>query len=353
MLRAFAASRPPDTRITLVSPHRALTYSGMVPGVVAGHYAVGDCTIPLEPLLQRAGGAFVVAPATGLDAAGRCVRWVDAVGATRSLRYDLLSIDVGGVIEPGTIPGAGRHAFPVRPIEAFVAALCARLEAAPRRPSGAAVIGGGAAGFELALALRHRLGPMVPVHLVTGGPPVLATHAPGVRRRAGRALRRRGVVVHESMCIEVAAREVVLSSGAHIDSDLSVVAIGTRAPGWLKGSGLALDADGFVATRDTLQSVSHPSVYAAGDVAARVDAARPRSGVYAVRAGPPLAHNLRCALEGGAPARYRPQRRALNLLACGERYAIASWGDWSWEGRAMWWLKDRIDRRFVAVSRAA
>ena len=129
---------------------------------------------------------------------------------------------------------------------------------------------------------------------------------------------------------------------------MALLAIGTRAPDWLAGSGLALDAEGFIATAPTLQSLSHPEVFAAGDVASRPDAERPKSGVYAVRAGPPLARNLGQAIAGRPLQRYTPQRRSLNLLACGDRYAIASWGRWSFEGRWVWRWKDHIDRAFVA-----
>ena len=78
-----------------------------------------------------------------------------------------------------------------------------------------------------------------------------------------------------------------------------------------------------------------------------VDQPRPRSGVYAVRAGPPLARNLRSALSGKALHAYRPQRRALALLSCGDKYAIGQWGPLSWEGAWVWSWKDHIDRNFV------
>jgi NADH dehydrogenase FAD-containing subunit len=119
------------------------------------------------------------------------------------------------------------------------------------------------------------------------------------------------------------------------------------------GSGLALDGKGFIVTGPTLQSGSHPEVFAAGDVASRIDAPHAKSGVYAVRAGPPLAANLRlwCALgeAGGVQLRrHMPQARTLNLVSCGARRAIASWGPWSAEGRWVWWWKNHIDRAFVA-----
>jgi len=128
-----------------------------------------------------------------------------------------------------------------------------------------------------------------------------------------------------------------------------VIALGAFAPPWLRDTGLALDERGFVATGPTLQSSSHPEVFAAGDVSTRTHEPHPKSGVYAVRAGAPLALNLRRFLAGGPLEPWRPQSRALNLLACGERYAIASWGGWSAEGAWVWRWKDRIDRDFVRL----
>jgi NADH dehydrogenase FAD-containing subunit len=126
------------------------------------------------------------------------------------------------------------------------------------------------------------------------------------------------------------------------------LAVGAQAPGWLAGSGLALDDAGFVSVNSFQQSVSHRQVFAVGDVASRLDAPHPRSGVYAVRAGPPLLANLRAALQGLPMQPYQPPVRTLNLISCGDRYAIAAWGPLHVEGRWVWNLKDRIDRGFVA-----
>jgi NADH dehydrogenase FAD-containing subunit len=140
----------------------------------------------------------------------------------------------------------------------------------------------------------------------------------------------------------------MLASGARLACDAPLLAIGAQAPAWLAGSGLALDDAGFLAVNACQQSLSHPHVFAAGDVASRLDAPHPRSGVHAVRAGPALLANLRAALQAQPLVPYTPPARTLNLLACGARYAIASWGNWSFEGRWVWHWKDHIDRKFVA-----
>ena len=344
VLRAFALERLEAAGITLVSPFPHIVYSGMVPGMVAGHYALEDGSIALAPLAARSGVAWTLAAAVGLDAAARRLRLDDG----RELSYDVLSVDIGSVIDGETIAGASEHALPVRPTERFLELWPARL-ARPRqhRPS-VAVIGGGAAGFELVLALRHRLGAAADVCLVSGIVPALASYPSRVRRLGELALQRGAVSVVERECTRVEADGLIVNGSGRLPCDLSVIATGGAAPPWLAASGLALDERGFIATGPTLQSTSHPEVFAAGDVASRADAPRPRSGVQAVRAGAPLAANLRCFLGGGVLQRYRPQQLSLNLLSCGERRAIAAWGSLAFEGRWAWRWKDRIDRGFVA-----
>jgi len=161
-------------------------------------------------------------------------------------------------------------------------------------------------------------------------------------------LRERGITVLQELCVAIEAGHVRLGNGARVACDAPVLAFGTSAPRWLGSSGLALDVQGFIATGRTLQSTSHPQVFAAGDVASRADAPRPRSGVYAVRAGPPLAHNLRRAVGGGDLRPYRPQARSLNLLSSADGRALLAWGPWSAYGRWVWRWKDRIDRAFIA-----
>jgi NADH dehydrogenase FAD-containing subunit len=213
-----------------------------------------------------------------------------------------------------------------------------------------AVVGGGAGGFELALALAwrlQRLGTGSRVSLVAGAAGPLSTFVPAVRRYATAALKRARVTVLPFACVEIGSSFVRLDNGARLACDVPLLAIGTQAPPWLAGSGLALDDRGFVATGPTLQSASHPEVFAAGDVATRTDAPHPKSGVHAVRAGPPLALNLRRAVGGGALEPHMPQRRTLYLLATGGRHAIASWGNLAAAGGWVWHWKDRIDRGFV------
>ncbi len=295
-------------------------------------------------------------------------------GRLEARGYDVASLDVGGVMDARGDRRRGR-ARALRAADRRVSR-CARgaparqrgARSRPRRcgdgdgarrcatrrapPDDLVVIGGGAGGVELALALRARRGPIARVALVCGGP-LLAAHSAALQRRVRRALVERGIAVHEATVPRDRGRSrSLLDNGTHLACDLAIVATGSAAPAWLRPSGLALDADGFVATGPTLQSLSHPEVFAAGDVATRADAKRPRNGVHAVRAGPPLARNLRLFLEGRPCRPYRPQRHSLALIACGDGSAIAEWHGWSLEGRGDRPLegphRPRVRRRSIA-----
>ena len=139
----------------------------------------------------------------------------------------------------------------------------------------------------------------------------------------------------------------IVAGPSRQDFDLVILATGSAAPAWLASAGLAVDGHGFALVHDTLQSTSHPEVFVSGDCATLRDAPHPRSGVYAVRHGESLAANFRNLVAGKPLDPYVPQARALVLLSCGSRYAIAQRGGWTAEGRWVWRWKDLIDRRWL------
>ena len=346
LLSTLAAQPMASVHVTLIAPYPRLFYSGMMPGFVAGHYAQEDCVIPLHPLLEHTNVTWLQRSATDLDAQARRITLDDG----NTLDYDVLSINSGPVHDRQKIehmmPGAREHALFVRPMELFGELWPRVVELGQHKPLRLAIVGGGGAGFELACAVAHRL-PQSSVTLLSGDTQVGANYPAAVQTMMAQALKTRSITVIQETVVGMAARELTLRSGARLACDVPIVAIGAQAPGWLQNSGLALDEQGFVTIDACLRSTSHPQVFAAGDVSTRVDLNLPRSGVHAVRAGPPLAANLRAVLAGIEPKPYTPPSQTLNLLSCGQRQAIASWGRWSAQGRWVWQLKDWIDRRHV------
>ena len=351
--RTSVGSALGEVSVTLVSPHKKQLYSGMVPGFVAGHYQLEQCGIPLEGVLAGSAIRFVQSSAVSLDAQAKTLRLANG----SSLKYDWLSLDTGAVmdrekIETG-LPGAREHALFVRPIDAFAQLWPQVLSMSRAKPLHLAVIGAGAAGLELAMSAAHAFSANQStagcrVSLITGGGPAARGYSKAVQARVSRALQRLQVAVVQDKCTAIGADHLVLGSGAKLDCDAPLLALGAQSPPWLAGSGLSLDDHGFVAVNNFQQTVSHADIFAVGDVASRVESPCSKSGVYAVRAGPSLLANLQAALSGRTLERWQPPRRTLNLLSCGERYAIASWGSASFEGRWVWRWKDWIDRRFVA-----
>ena len=350
VLRRFALAPDYEVELTLVSPAATTPYSGMLPGTIAGHYTNVQASIALAPLAGWAGARFVRGEAVMLDLHNRAVQLANG----EFHAFDVVSLDVGS--SPAmTVPGAREHALGVKPVEPFLAAWTQmRKDAIAGTVSTIAVVGGGAGGVEMLLAMQYRLeqemGPASPrFALITDQPHILAQHAAGVRARMGRILVARGVVLHQdSAAIAVERGTVIVSHGRRIASDRIVWATGAAPVSWLAASGLQCDEAGFVAVDADLKSPTHPFVFAAGDCASQIDAPRPKSGVFAVRQGPALAGNLRRAAHGAALQRYRPQRDALALISTGDRHAIASRGPFVVEGDWVWRWKDAIDRRFVA-----
>jgi selenide,water dikinase len=253
----------------------------------------------------------------------------------RELRYDFASINVGSLVDT-SIPGS-EHALPVKPYEEFID----RLRIADR----IAIAGAGAAGAELAMALRH-CGAQVTLYSEK------ATVSSALAARLVRQFRKRKIDFRPGMPVTtIEPGPVVIAGPSRQDFDLVLLATGAVPLPWLRQSALATDERGFVLVHDTLQSLSHPEVFALGDCATLRDAAHPKSGVYAVRHGETLVENLRRLFGGAALEPYAPQKKALLLLSCGARYAIAERGGWTAQGRWVWWWKHRIDRRWIASFR--
>ncbi len=350
VLEAFARAPLDGLEIELVSPVRLAPYSGMMPGVIAGHYRYEQGCVDLAPLARACGATWRETRAVALDPQRRLVFCEDG----SDLAGDAISIDSGSTPGRFGVAGVDEHAHPVKPIERFVTgweSLFFRLRegSAPR----IAVVGAGAAGCELIMAMHHRLDTLnlraARYTLISDAPTILPGFPAGVRRRIRSCLDAKGIAVRTgSPAARIEPKRVVLADGGAVEADFVVWATGSSPPEWPRASGLACDARGFIRVDRHLQSTSHPGIFAAGDVAGMDGEPRPKSGVYAVRAGPPLAVNLRAALEGRPLAPYRPQHRALALIGTGGAHAVGLWGPLSWQGRWVWTWKDRIDRAFVA-----
>jgi len=321
---AMQPRRKPNAWITLVSRESTALYSGMVPGLVAGLYGRDDCAIDLRRLADQAGVSFVQAEISGLDLAQRQL----LLAGRPALRFDWLSLDVGAETAPPQ-PQPPQW-LAVKPLEPLLHH-CDTLQP----DQNLQLLGSGAAAVELALALKAR-GHRVHLHSKSTG---LELGSRAANRLLSQVLMAAGITA---------------DPGPNSTGETPVIACtGSRAPGWLAASGLPAGERGRVLTTPCLQVVDQPRLFASGDCAVIAGAARPPSGVWAVRAAPVLATNLQRAIAGRPLRRWRPQRRALQLLGdggvSGSPRAVALWGPLALgPSRWVWRWKERIDRQFMA-----
>ena len=355
VLKRLGMKPVPGVQLTLVCRDVHTPYSGMLPGLIAGHYSYDEAHIDLRKLAVFCSARFIHDEVIDLDP----VRKELVFSGRPPIRYDLLSLNTGSTPGARGVPGAARFAVPVKPIAGFLPrwqALQERVELLDEKPR-IAVVGAGAGGVELTLAMQYRLrnrfaalGKRLDpaMHIFAATDEILPTHSPGARKRFDRILAERGIEVHRgSPVAEVTESGLRTDNGWAGEFHEVVWVTNASAATWPGEAGLATDDRGFVRVDECLQSVSHPGIYAAGDVAA-VDAhPREKAGVFAVRQGPPLEKNIRQALWDKPGTPFRPQQQFLSLISAGDQYAVASRSGWSVEGKWVWKWKDWIDRRFM------
>tara|TARA_B100000676_G_scaffold305007_1_gene358310 strand:+ start:5921 stop:8188 length:2268 start_codon:yes stop_codon:yes gene_type:complete len=356
VLKMFGMKPMPGVRITLITRDVDTPYSGMLPGFIAGHYEFEQTHIDLRPLAQFANARIYHDEAIGIDHVNKKV-----ICRNRPpVAFDILSINIGSTPNLET-PGAKDYVTPVKPINNFVNRWQGLFDRVCERTDEIHIggVGAGAGGVEVLLAIEHRLrrdfadagrpSNHIKFHLITDAEDILVSHNPSVRRKFNRVLKERNVVVHlNHKVVGVEDSSVTCENGACIALDEILWVTPAGAAPWLRqDTKLRLDEHGFIAVSDTLETVSHSDIFAAGDIAAVASHPRPKAGVFAVRQGPPLAENLRCALTGRPLRPFRPQKDFLSLVSTGDKYAVGSRNGWAVEGEWVWQLKNWIDLRWM------
>ena len=337
--------------VTLLSDRPELWYSGMTPEWLGGVYTRADVTVPLAALCAREGVRFVEGTAVGLDRAARTV----ATAAGDALAYDLVVFDVGAV-NPGDAGGA-IHTKPLHRVEALGQFLD---EAAglgePRR---LVIVGGGAAGVEVALNVTARPD-LDALDLVLLEPSDRLAAALPARLGEGAAdtLRQRGADVRLGTRVASSdPRGVHLEGGERLAADAVLWATGSVGPGLFANAGLAVSDAGFARVDAGLRAEGDARVFVAGDSASVAGhEGLARIGVHAVKQGPVLKENVGRVVEALGAARdpaevalrpFRPYPVAPLILSTGDREAWGVVGAVAVRGRPLLRLKHAVDRRWI------
>lgn len=326
----------PPKQTVLINPTSQAWYSGMMPGLLAGRYNETNCVIELEPLCKKLNIELLIDKVTAVDAEHHRL-----TTSHSQFDYRLLSINTGGQPPSPDITEAGIPIAPVKPFTGFIDAWRSwQNDATIKR---IAVIGGGAAAFEVSLALRQS---MPATEIVMLCHKMLEQHSQGVARKARVALQKAAIQLQESLSITAIHKDCLMNETQVIcQADAVVMATGAAPLPWYQTAGLKTDKAGFIQINNQLQSLSHTDVFVTGDAASLPMAAH--SGVYAVRQGPVLAQNLKCQIKSQPLSKYQPQKNALALMALPEKKALMSYFNVSAQGQLIGLWKNYLDKRFV------
>ena len=357
LIKALAMRPIPGVRITLVSEKTLTPYSGMLPGYVAGHYSLEQTNIDLNALCRKAGVRWIKARCTGIDADEKRLN----LAGLPELEFDVLSVDIGSTPDQ-RIAGASQYALGVKPIAGFQQRWQNLLSALKKHEQDSTatepstqtiewgVIGAGAGGVELVLAMAHRLRdhPKIRFHLIFRGERILSGYPNRVIQRVEQALKEYNIQRHPEFSVaRVTDLGVISDAGKQIALDNSIWCTGAVGASWLADSSLASTDTNFIQVEATLQSVSHKHVFAVGDIAANLQDPRPKAGVFAVRQAPYLEDNLRRLFAGDTLKSVSLQTQYLSLLALGDKLAVGSRNGFAISGRWVWKWKDYIDQKFM------
>jgi selenide,water dikinase len=343
----------PETRLTCVSDYPIATYSGMLPGVLAGLYPPEQMEIDLVRLCDAVGARLVIDRFTGIDNNERLLLFDDRA----PVPFDVLSVGIGSVPARDDVV-VDDTVLEIKPMQTFLSRFESRMERLIEKPRDevlqVAIIGAGVAGIELLFCLSPRLKTLLndapfKLTLVDSGREVPRGTTPKTQKLVRQEIEHQGMRLRLGKRVsKVAEGEIVFDDGDRLAADLVLWATNAKASPALSKVDLPKDSRGFLQTQPTLQTTSGAPIFAVGDAGTIAGSKSPKAGVHAVRQGPILWQNISRLIQGRDLLEYHPQRNFLKLMNLGDGRAIAEYKGISTKGRLAWKLKDWIDRRFIS-----
>ncbi|MEE8441227.1 MAG: FAD-dependent oxidoreductase [Spirochaetia bacterium] len=351
-------------RVTCVSLAPILYYSGMGPGTLGGAYRPEEIRFPIREMVESGGGTFIEARATHIDAENHRIALEDGT----AIVYDVLSANTGSTIAPtvhvdeSVVTSRSPKVFRAKPIHQMLELRLHVKEHLASGPLRMVVVGGGPAAVEIAANLcrvvregrgEGVVGDGMPVQLIAGRQ-LLPEFPRSAERRVVAALRELGVELRQSERVDRTTAEGIAVSGRNEPADVVVLATGVVPSRIFADSGLPVGEDGSLAVNEYLHTLGHREIFGGGDCVWFMPHPLPRAGVFAVRQGPILVHNVMASLDHGPDAllkRFAPGGAYLLLLNLGDDTALF----WrrilgihvAYRSESAYRLKERIDMAFM------
>ena len=352
VLRMWRMKPVSDAQLICVSNMWTASYSGMLPGVLAGQYPVARMEIDLARLCASAGARLVIGSVKGINLEKRWLLFDDRP----EIPFDALSIGIGSVPSPAP-QDSDDTLQPIKPMQTFIPRLLEKLERLASskggRPIKVVVVGGGLGGTEIALCLPARLSKWFPgqkleLSLLTSRSQVPTGCIPDAIKMVNEELQARDIsIITGKRVAGVRHGQVTLDDGDTMACDLAIWATSARAPELLSTLGLDTDENGFLHSHRDLRVYGGHPIFAVGDAGTIKDSPTLKAGVFAVRQGPILWRNISKLLRGRPLVNYKPQNDFLTLMNLGDDRAIAQYKGRAFRGKWCWRLKDYIDSKFM------
>jgi NADH dehydrogenase FAD-containing subunit len=340
-------------RALVISPHPHYTYSGMGPGVLSGIYSPEQGRIHIQRLVELRGAKFVVGAVEGVEPDKGRLFLTDG----RKFDYDVVSFNIGSQVPVDSFRRLEGQWITAKPIDNFPVARRRLLDLLrSNRSPRLLVIGGGPAGVEISGNLARLLrdsGSGGGISLVAGSR-LLKIFPPRVRKLAASSLRARGIEILEGRRVTALEEgSALLDDGQRLATDYTIIASGVQLSDLFRSSGLPVGAAGGLAVNRYLQCLDRPEIFGGGDCIDFAERPLTKIGVVAYKQNPTLLHNLRSALNGQPLLPFRPREVYTLMFNLGDGTALYIRGGFSWVGRPVFSLKNRIDRRFMETHQAA
>lgn len=334
-------------RATIIGPSEHHYYSGMGPGMLGKTYLPRQIRFATRDVAEKQGGRFVKDSVTHIDP--DCQMVFTKSGA--AFPYDVLSFNAGSQVSSHMVEGDRKQIYTVKPIEGLMEAQTKLLALAEKQAVKVAVIGGGAAGVEVAgnvwLLLSKYGRQDFDIRIFSGGK-ILGQFPDKVRKAVMTSLRNRGIKIFEHHRVtRIRNQHIDLKPGKQHRADLIFLATGVKPSPIFKDSGLPAGPDGGLLVNAYLQSPDHPNIFGGGDCIYYSNQPLNKVGVYAVRQNPVLYDNLMAAMEGSPLKPFSPGGAYLLIFNLGGGAGVFYKNGVMLNGRIAFWIKDLIDKRFM------
>lgn len=329
-----------DWRVLLISPSVHQYYSGMFSGYIEELYTLNDMRVDLERLCEKIGAAFIEDRIDAVDTDSK--QLTGAQGAV--YRYDLASFDIGSTT---VVPESLAEQIPaLKPNYHFPEQL--RQIRETRSP---VIAGGGASGVEIAFSIhswrKHRQFGLNSVLVSSSA--LLSGQGSRISKSIEAIANRKALPFYTGEKVDkMNDRKIITHTGKSFPKSGILWLTGPGSNPLFATSGIQTDEAGFLLVNDQLQSLDHPDIFGAGDcISFKSDSSLPKNGVFAVRQGPVLWHNLKNCMFSGKLIPFIPPKRFLAILSTGGGEAFLTYGKFHLHGKIPWRIKQSIDRKFL------